>query len=240
MTQSLAFPAAEPDDSEDVTWTLQTAGTMWARGDTHEAVRWLRRAAEAAGDSGNDMRAVALAQAAADLTTDLQLPPSILPPVVAPMQPVSRPDNAPITPMDDADTAHDYTIPDGPSLPARPMPPGRRPPPPPPSRSSPSAAPPPPSRSSPSATPSPPPARSSPARSAPSASSPARSSPSTAPGAMAYRPRQALRVAVMPSPDDKTLLLVRPLTDDEAPPDGAHEALLTAVESGAHLMSRKR
>src|SRR5262245_30646536 len=109
MNESLAFPGPEAGDPEDVTWTLQTAGTMWARGDTHEAVRWLRRAAEAAGDAGNDMRAVTLARAAADLTNALALPPSVMPPMVAvgtnPDQttrmkrpPVSGPDNAAITP----------------------------------------------------------------------------------------------------------------------------------------------
>ncbi len=66
MSAELPFPAPEPSDPEDVAWTLQTAGTMWARGDAHEAVRWLRRAAEAAGDAGNDERALGLARAAAD------------------------------------------------------------------------------------------------------------------------------------------------------------------------------
>lgn len=83
MTEELDFPAPEPGDPEDVAWQLQTAGTMWSRGDSHEAIRWLRRAAEAAGDNGADMRAVALARAAADLTTALDIPPSIPPPAPA-------------------------------------------------------------------------------------------------------------------------------------------------------------
>lgn len=37
MTESLAFPGPEPGDSEDVAWNLQTGGTMWSRGDHHEA-----------------------------------------------------------------------------------------------------------------------------------------------------------------------------------------------------------
>jgi len=44
----------------------------------------------------------------------------------------------------------------------------------------------------------------------------------------------------MPAPDDRNYLLVRPLGDDEAVPDDAHEALLTALEPGVHLMHRKR
>ena len=61
------FPASEPNDSDDVTLALETAEALWNRGDPSEALRWLRRAAEAAGDSGDDMRAVVLAKAVAEL-----------------------------------------------------------------------------------------------------------------------------------------------------------------------------
>ena len=54
------------------------------------------------------------------------------------------------------------------------------------------------------------------------------------------RPRQALRVAVTPSSRDKGWLLVRPLGESEVAPDGAHEALLVALEAGAHLLARRR
>lgn len=61
------FPSSEPNDSDDVTLALETAEALWNRGDPSEALRWLRRAAEAAGDSGDDLRAVALAKAVAEL-----------------------------------------------------------------------------------------------------------------------------------------------------------------------------
>lgn len=61
------FPVSEPNDSDDVTLALETAEALWNRGDPSEALRWLRRAAEAAGDSGDDMRAVVLAKAVAEL-----------------------------------------------------------------------------------------------------------------------------------------------------------------------------
>lgn len=61
------FPASEPNDSDDVTLALETAEALWNRGDPNEALRWLRRAAEAAGDSGDDLRAVVLAKAVAEL-----------------------------------------------------------------------------------------------------------------------------------------------------------------------------
>jgi hypothetical protein len=61
-----------------------------------------------------------------------------------------------------------------------------------------------------------------------------------APQAFGARLRQALRVSVEPSADDRGLLLVRPLAEEEPVPAGAHEAILTALEPGAHLLSRKR
>ena len=185
MTEQLEFPAAEADDAEDVAWQLQTAGTMWARGDHHEAIRWLRRAAEAASDAGADLRSVKLARAAADLTTALEIPPSMPPPAAVPTA------TAPSAP------AHSET----PRLP----------------------------------TPPPPPVRSAPASAVP----PARAS-TRPPPAMAVRQRQALRVAVHPSDSATGELMVRPLAEDEAPGDGEHEALLVALEAGAHLLSKKR
>lgn len=225
MTQSMQFPGPEPGDPEDVAWTLQTAGAMWARGEAHEAVRWLRRAAEAAEEGGNDLRAVTLARAAADLTTALELPPSIPPPPSPdetsrmPPLPLSRPDHPPIQPVDDADGAwgeSDYTVPGMSAMdasPARPPLPRSRPNHPPPSRPAPSSG---------------------------AAHPPPSVRPSTAPAASAIRQRQALRVAVEPSSTEKNLLLVRPLAEDEPVPAGAHEAILTALEPGAHLLSKKR
>jgi hypothetical protein len=64
---TLQFPEPEADDADDVVLSLETAGALWKKGDAHEAIRWLRRAAEAAEEAGNDLRAVALARAAADL-----------------------------------------------------------------------------------------------------------------------------------------------------------------------------
>lgn len=63
----MSIPASDPNDNDDVALALQTAEALWNKGDPDEALRWLRRAAEAAGDSGDDMRAVALAKAVAEL-----------------------------------------------------------------------------------------------------------------------------------------------------------------------------
>ena len=67
MTTSVEFPRVTESDPSDVAAALETAQVLWRRGDLHESLRWVRRAAEAAETEGNDMRALTLARAAADL-----------------------------------------------------------------------------------------------------------------------------------------------------------------------------
>ena len=64
----LEIPAAKDTDAEDVVWGLQTAETLWKRGERIDALVWLRRAAQAAGDANDDDRALELARHAAELT----------------------------------------------------------------------------------------------------------------------------------------------------------------------------
>lgn len=61
------FPEAEPDDAEDVVVALTTAASLWVSGEQEAAIRWLRKAQESADAAGNDVRALELARAAADL-----------------------------------------------------------------------------------------------------------------------------------------------------------------------------
>src|SRR5262249_19555843 len=70
------------------------------RGDSREALRWLRRAAEGAESEGDDMRAVALARAAAELQDRLPQPSSIPAPTPSrpPTQATSTPAPAPSRP----------------------------------------------------------------------------------------------------------------------------------------------
>lgn len=79
------FPAPEPGDPEDVVSALDTARVLFASGETQEAVRWIRKAADAAEQGGNDMRALTLARAAADLSSAAPAPsPAAAPPSQAP------------------------------------------------------------------------------------------------------------------------------------------------------------
>lgn len=62
------IPPAKSSDAEDVVWGLQTADTLWRRGERIDAIVWLRRAAQAAGAANDDDRAVELARCAAELS----------------------------------------------------------------------------------------------------------------------------------------------------------------------------
>ncbi len=77
------IPKVRDDDPEDVSWALSTAATSFARGDRAEALKWLRRAAEAASEAEHDSRALELAKAAADLSAT---PP---PPATTPKAPAA-------------------------------------------------------------------------------------------------------------------------------------------------------
>jgi hypothetical protein len=66
-------------DTDDVRWALETAQAVLQR-DPREALRWLRRAAETAAEEGLDLRAVQLANTAADLRAGLDLPLTTPPP----------------------------------------------------------------------------------------------------------------------------------------------------------------
>jgi hypothetical protein len=61
------IPHALETDTEDVTWALQTAEALWKRNERLDALVWLRRAAQAAGETEHDDRALELAHDAAEL-----------------------------------------------------------------------------------------------------------------------------------------------------------------------------
>jgi hypothetical protein len=80
--------AVRPGDPKDVSWGLATADTCWKRGDRAEALKWLRRAVEAASEAELDDRYLELAKIAADLTTQIG---SIAPGPMAPSPSVAPP-----------------------------------------------------------------------------------------------------------------------------------------------------
>ncbi len=64
---AIPFPTGKDTDVEDVAWGLQTAEALWKAGETRDAIVWLRRAAQAAGDALDDDRALEFARSAAEL-----------------------------------------------------------------------------------------------------------------------------------------------------------------------------
>ncbi len=81
---------------EDVSWALSTAEAMWGRGDRADALKWVRRAAEAASEAEADDRALEIAKAAADLAQSIERSASMPPP--ASPGPTAKPPALPSTP----------------------------------------------------------------------------------------------------------------------------------------------
>ena len=67
------LPRAEAGDAAEVALALETARALWSKGQGLESVRWIQRAAENAESAGNDLRAVSLARAAADLRAEVSV-----------------------------------------------------------------------------------------------------------------------------------------------------------------------
>jgi hypothetical protein len=70
------IPPATETDTEDVTWALQTAEALWKRNERADALVWLRRAAQAAGEAEHDDRALELADDAAEIAEWIAAHPS--------------------------------------------------------------------------------------------------------------------------------------------------------------------
>jgi hypothetical protein len=88
------IPPVLDADAEDVAWALQTAEALWKRNERVDAIVWLRRAAQAAGEAEDDDRALALARDAAELSDWLAHNPNALPPGSVPPKGPSGPPTA--------------------------------------------------------------------------------------------------------------------------------------------------
>lgn len=71
---SRSIPQPEPGDSETVVTALETAAVFSARGESAEALRWLKRAAESSAEGANDARTLTLARTAAELSQVMSIP----------------------------------------------------------------------------------------------------------------------------------------------------------------------
>ncbi len=86
------LPRAEAGDPAEVALALETARALWTKGQGLESVRWIQRAAENAESTGDDLRALSLARAAADLRAEVS---------VASEPPGAMNEAAALTPYDD-------------------------------------------------------------------------------------------------------------------------------------------
>ena len=84
----VGIPPVHESDAEDVAWALQTAEALWKRNERVDAIVWLRRAAQAAGEAEDDDRALVLARGAAELAEWLAQNP---PPLALPSTPPAGP-----------------------------------------------------------------------------------------------------------------------------------------------------
>jgi len=224
------LPEVEPHDPEPVAVAIETARALFRSGEQLDALRWLRRAAERAEESGDDVRALNLARSAADLSTELQSvpppPPSVPPPppraASAPPPPpppptLRRADEAvALAPYDDFSdkTQVDAAVPmarevllSGVQITDMPM----------------TADVSPRSVTMPS----------------PSSSEPTVANAYFSPVAEVKVPavRTAVRVAVTRDPDSNDTWLVRPLPEGSEVPPGCEEALLVALDPKSRLLS---
>ena len=80
---TLRIPESLADDPSDVADALEVASALWGKGQSEEAIRWLRRAVAAASEADDAARAAGLAGAAADLEDAIKQP-SATPPATPP------------------------------------------------------------------------------------------------------------------------------------------------------------
>jgi hypothetical protein len=112
MTERALLPSPEPSDARDVRWALETAHSLWTQGERREALQWVRRAAEAAAESGADDRALGLAKMGAELRGVLEIPRTLPPP-----PPPKAPDVPPAAERGDSELVVTVVSTDG-SIPA--------------------------------------------------------------------------------------------------------------------------
>jgi len=87
-----SFPVPLENDAEDVVIALKSARSLWESADYTEASRWLRKAAAAAQEAGDDPRALELAKLASDVESAPAASPRAAPadaPLAAPSMPTA-------------------------------------------------------------------------------------------------------------------------------------------------------
>ncbi len=68
------IPGPRENDADDVSLALEVAQSQWTRGDPAEALKWLRKAADAAFEADDDARGMELSKVAAELKAQFERP----------------------------------------------------------------------------------------------------------------------------------------------------------------------
>jgi hypothetical protein len=68
------IPGPRENDADDVSLALEVAQSQWTRGDPAEALKWLRKAADAAFEADDDARGMELSKVAAELKAQIERP----------------------------------------------------------------------------------------------------------------------------------------------------------------------
>ena len=227
-------PIAKESDHPDVSVLLKAATALWEDGDADGALRWYARAAEAAGDVGDDRRALELARAVADLKEERAPREQSTRPTRPPMSKTPPPAASKMPPPPSARKA---SLAPKPSLP--PKPPLKN-------RSVPPTLPQTPAAPSPAATLPPPPVTASappalPQTPAPGSVAPRASTAMDAAGTNGASPHNgeagaaSVRVSVKTSVRDPDLLIVRVLKKGQTAPSGWGEGVLAPTGRGFDL-----
>ncbi len=127
---AVAFVSPAPGDGEDVVWALQTAETLWNRGEPLDALVWVRRAAQTATDDGDDARGAALEQAAEELAALVRRKRDAVDddlPISQGVPSLSKPYVTPLDAFAPAARTSDRPPPARPPIPARPATPAAAP-----------------------------------------------------------------------------------------------------------------
>lgn len=82
------IPGPRDNDADDVSLALEVAQSQWTRGDRAEALKWLRKAVDAAFEADDDKRGMELSKIAAELKAEIEKPSRPQPPPPRAAQPV--------------------------------------------------------------------------------------------------------------------------------------------------------
>jgi hypothetical protein len=242
---TMRVPAAVAGDPSDVATALEVAGALWEKGSREDAIRWIKRAVDAATEAGQNERADALTTSVVELERASAAPAvQAAPEPAAPHEP--REETAAIAPAPPpplaatAPAASSSSVPKAPPAPiaSRPPVPSTSPraatdPPPLPAAASRAPAP----HVKPAASVSPRPT-SQPVPSAAASRGRATAPPQTAVVAARQAPvrlptGQRIRVSVKASVRDPSLLVVRPLAEGRPLPLGTREGFLVLEDEEA-------